>query len=88
MSSFDDCTLAEVEEITSVCLGGKSIGDESADPMMLAGGVMWVFARRDNPPLSWDEFKATTKMSDIKAFSIQMEADNLDDVGKAAPATI
>lgn len=78
MSGFDDCTLAEVETITTVCLGGKSIGDDTADPMMLAGGVMWTFARRDNPSLTWDEFKSSTRMADIKSFSIQMEADTLD----------
>lgn len=83
MSTFDDCTLAEIEMVTATCLNGKNMGDETVDPMMLAGGVMWVIARRDNPVVSWDEFKATTRMADIKAFSIQMEADNLDTVGKA-----
>lgn len=82
MTTFDDCTLAEIETVTTTCLNGKTIGDESVDPMMLAGGVMWVLARRSQPELSWDEFKTVTRMSDIKAFSIQMEADNLDNVGK------
>lgn len=86
MSAFDDCTLAEVETITTVCLGGKSLGDESADALMLAGGVMWVMARRENPSITWDEFKANTRMAEIKSFSIQMEADSLDESGKAVPS--
>lgn len=78
MSTFDDCTLAEVELMSATCLGGKAISDEHADPMMLAGGVMWVIARRENPSLDWEDFKRNTKMGDIKAFSIQMEADDMD----------
>lgn len=78
MSAFDDCTLAEVELMTNTCLGGKSMGDDSVDPMMLAGGVMWIVARRDDPNVTWPEFKANTRMGDIKAFSIQLEADDMD----------
>lgn len=85
MNTFDDCTLSEVETITNVCLGGKSFSDDTADPMMLAGGVMWVFAVRDNPSISWEEFKSVTRMADIKAFSEAMEATNGDAEGKALP---
>ncbi|MET0462065.1 MAG: hypothetical protein ABW007_02890 [Chitinophagaceae bacterium] len=77
MSAFDDLTLGEVEEMMATALGGSQI--DAADPLMLAGGVMWVTNRRMEPSLSWDEFKTTTKMSDIKAFSIQMEADDMAD---------
>lgn len=80
MSGFDDCTLAEIEDMTNVCLNGKSISDDAVDPMMLAGGIMWIIARRENPALEWGAFKAQTKMSDIKAFSIEMEAENLDPI--------
>lgn len=78
MSAFDDLTLGEVEEICTIALGGKNISDDSTDPLMLAGGVMWATQRRMEPSLTWDTFKTTTKMADIKAFSIQMEADEMD----------
>lgn len=83
MSQFDDCTLAEIELMTQTCLNGKTMGDDGVDPMMIAGGVMWITARRSDPMLQWDAFKATVKMSEIKSFSIQMEADGLDSMGKA-----
>lgn len=79
MSAFDDCTLGEIELMTTTCLGGKSMGDESVDPMMMAGGVMWLVQRRTNPNLEWDAFKANTKMGDIKAFSVEMEAADMID---------
>ena len=78
VSAFDDCTLAEVEMMTNECLNGKNMGDEHVDPMMIAGGVMWIIARRDDPELAWSVFKARVRMGDIKAFSIQMEADEMD----------
>ena len=71
---FDDLTLGEVEEITTVALGGKSI--DAGDPLMIAGGVMWMSRRREEPTLSWDDFKKTTRMADIKSFSMDMEAAN------------
>lgn len=77
MSTFDDLTLAEVDEISTVVLKGKSIGAPDTDNLMLAGGVMWMTQRRDDPQLAWDAFKARTKMGDIKAFSIQMEVDQM-----------
>lgn len=79
MSAFDDLTLGEVEQITTVALNGTSISE--ADPLMLAGGVMWMTQRRTQPELDWDAFKSTVKMGDIKSFSIQMEADALDPQG-------
>lgn len=78
MSVFDDCTLAEIELLTATCLNGSNMGDTNVDPMLLAGGVMWVIARRANPMLDWPTFKNETRMGDIKAFSIQLEADEMD----------
>lgn len=78
MSGFDDCTLAEIELMTKTCLDGKTMASENVDPMILAGGIMWILARREQPEFAWDDFKNNTRMSDIKAFSIQMEADELD----------
>lgn len=78
MSAFDDLTLAEVETLSATVLGGKGVSDAAADPLMLAGGIMWLTARRVDPSIVWDEFKAVTKMGDIKSFSIQMEADDLN----------
>lgn len=77
MSAFDDLTLGEVEEITLTALGGKTF--DTADPMMLAGAVMWITRRKDTPGLDWAAFKATATMRDIKAFSIEMEAEELAD---------
>jgi len=74
MSAFDDLTLGEVDEIQNVCLGGKQFSDADANPLMLAGGVMWMMKRRDDPALNWDSFKAVTKMSEIKAYSEEMQA--------------
>lgn len=76
MSAFDDLTLGEVEVMTATALKGVTISE--ADPLMLAGAVMWITQARANPALTWDEFKADVRMADIKAFSIQMEADELD----------
>lgn len=76
--TFDDLTLAEVDEIQTQCLGGKSFSDDDANPLMLAGGVMWMASRRDNPTLTWDSFRTTTTMAQIKAYSIDMEAEGLD----------
>ena len=75
MSAFDELTLGEVDEIRTVCLDGKNINDPSVDPLTLAGAVMWASNRKDDPGLSWDAFKQKTRMGDIKAFSVQMQAD-------------
>lgn len=75
---FDDMTLGEVEEMIKLCLNGKQIQD--ADPLSLAGAVMFMVRRREDAALDWATFKTQTKMSDIKAFSIQIEADNLDPI--------
>lgn len=77
MSAFDDLTLGEVEEMTATALDGKTI--DTADPLMLSGAVMWITQRKDNPSLTWPDFKKNTRMSDIKAFSIDMEAEDLAD---------
>lgn len=76
MSVFDDCTLAEIEILTNECLNGRTMGSDDVDPMLIAGGMMWVIARRSNPNITWPEFKAITKMGDIKSFSLQMELDD------------
>ena len=78
MSAFDDLTLGEVEELSNVVLGGKSISDDSSDPLWIAGGIMWLTARRMEPSLSWETFKTTTKMSEIKAFSTELQAVDTD----------
>lgn len=78
MSVFDDCTLAEIETMTTTCLNGRTMGSDDVDPMLLAGGVMWILARRDDPNLAWADFKANTKMGDIKLFSMTMEAEDMD----------
>lgn len=75
MITFDDLTLAEVEEITNTAMGGKNFADPTADPMMLAGAVLWMARRREAPGLTWEEFKSTVSMRDIKAFSQDMEAN-------------
>lgn len=74
MTAFDDLTLGEVEELQSVALGGVSIDD--GPPLMVAGAVMWITQRRGNPGMTWDDFKRTTRMADIKSFALDMEAAN------------
>ena len=76
MSAFDEMTLGEVELMTSEALKGVSISD--ADPLMLAGAVMWMTERRTKPELTWDDFKAGVKMGDIKAFSAEMADAEVD----------
>lgn len=78
MSTFDDLTLGEVELIQTVALGGKSMSHADSDPMMVAGGVLWIIRRKDNPELSWDDFKASVSMGEIKAMSMEAEAHKLD----------
>lgn len=75
-SPFDEMTLGEVEEMIDLCLNGKPIQD--ADPMTLAGGVMFMARRRGEPELDWATFKATTRMADIKEFSTSLADDSLD----------
>lgn len=76
MTPFDELTLGEVEELTRDCLGGSSFAD--ADPMQLAGAVMFMTKRRDDPTLEWTSFKATVRMHEIKTFSELMNEENLD----------
>jgi len=76
MTPFDELTLFEVDEMQTVCLEGKTISD--SDPMRLAGAVMFMTNRRENPLLDWESFRRQTKMSDIKAFSELMNEEELD----------
>lgn len=85
MSAFDDLTLGEVEELTKTALGGKDIAN--ADPLMLAGGVMWMTHRRDDIALTWDKFKENTRMSEIKEFSTSMEDDETNPTSVPPPTT-
>ena len=77
MATFDDLTLGEVEEMSTVALGGKSVSD--SDPLMLSGGTMWIIQRRDNPSLQWEDFKKSVTMKQIKDFSLEMQAQDLMD---------
>jgi hypothetical protein len=79
MSAFDELTLGDVDELRSVCLGGKNINDPTIDPLTLAGAVMWATQRQDDPGNTWEAFKAKTKMGDIKAFSVRMQAEEEQD---------
>lgn len=74
---FDELTLGEVEEMSTICLGGKSFEDSS--PFALAGAVMFMHRHRDKPEMGWDEFKSTTNMGEIKAFSELMNDDDESD---------
>jgi len=76
MTPFDELTLFEVDDMQAVCLDGKSISE--SDPMRLAGAVMFITQRRDNPLLDWESFRRQTRMADIKAFSELMNEDELD----------
>lgn len=76
MTPFDELTLGEVETLTAQCLGGMSFAD--ADPMQLAGAVMFAHYRRQDPESTWEQFKATTRMYDIKKFAELMDEDELD----------
>lgn len=68
MSAFDLLTLGEVEDIQNVCLDGKPFTE--ADPLKLAGAVMWITKRKNgDPELEWDDFRFRTTMGEIKAFS-------------------
>jgi hypothetical protein len=76
MSAFDDLTLGEVELMQATALQGVSLAD--ADPLKLAGAVMWITERKGKPELTWDDFKAGVTMGEIKAFSTQMQAEQVD----------
>lgn len=71
---FDDLTLAEVEELTDVCLGGKSF--EDASPIAVAGAVMFMTERRTYPAMTWEQFRNETRMGAIKEFSDRMNAES------------
>lgn len=86
MSAFDELTLGEVERMTKECLGGVKF--EDADPIQLAGAVMFMTERRNNPQLEWQAFKDTTKLSAIKAFSELMKAETeMDPTNGVMPIT-
>ena len=73
MSAFDELTLGEVDDIGRTCLDGKSFTE--ADPLKLAGAMMWAIERKSNPALDWDDFRYHTSMSAVKAFSERMNAE-------------
>lgn len=77
VSAFDDLTLGEVEVINEECLGGKTMASEGVDPLMVAGAVMWMTQKREKPDLLWKEFKDSTRMADLRAFSEELEAADL-----------
>jgi hypothetical protein len=76
MTPFDELTLAEVEEMSAVCFGGLPLSE--ADPFNVAGGVMYMTRRREQPGLSWEEFKQTTRMYEINQFAALMNEDDLN----------
>lgn len=67
MSAFDDLTLGEVDDIERECLEGKTFTE--ANPLKLAGAVMWATKRKSEPGLQWEDFKYHTSMAEIRAFS-------------------
>jgi hypothetical protein len=77
MNPFDELTLGEVDELTTVCLGGQSF--EDASPFNLAGAVMFMHRRRDKPEIDWVEFKNSTSMGEIKAFAELMNENEEPD---------
>ena len=76
MNPFDELTLGEVDYLLTECIDGKSITE--ADPLKLAGGVMFMHEKRNNPELSWKTFMETTKMGAIKEFSSLINDDESD----------
>jgi len=85
VNPFDELTLGEVDEMMEVCLEGKSFEDTS--PFNLAGGVMFMHRKRDKPEIEWGEFKRTTNMGEIKAFSELMnEGAELDPTTGETPS--
>lgn len=73
MSAFDDLTLGEVDDIEATCLNGQPFTE--ANPLKLAGAVMWVTVKRNEPTLTWDDFKYRTSMGQIRTFSETEMAD-------------
>lgn len=76
MSAFDELTLGEVETIEKECLGGVSFTE--ADPLKLAGAVMFITKRRDDSSMDWVTFKNTTNMGAIRAFSETEMAEQVE----------
>lgn len=87
MNPFDELTLGEVDDMSTICLGGMSFEDTS--PFNLAGAVMFMHRRRDKPEIEWSEFKTTTNMGEIKAFAELMndEDDELNPSNGVATET-
>ena len=67
MSAFDDLTLGEVDDIERECLNGTTFSN--ADPLKLAGAVMWATRKRNDTSLAWDDFKYRTSMGEIRKFA-------------------
>lgn len=86
LNPFDDLTLGEVEELTKICLDGKSIGPET-DALKLAGAVMYMHQRRDDSALLWGDFKNRTKMVDIQAFATLISEENENPTNGASATT-
>ena len=78
MSAFDELTLGEVDDIETQCLNGQPFTE--ANPLKLAGAVMWATMRKTQPGLTWDDFRYATSMEQIRVFSetamANGEADN------------
>lgn len=73
--SFDDLTLGEVERLQREVLDGRPISDDANDPLLIAGGAMWMLLRRDKPEVGFDEFRDMVTMRELKAFSEANTAD-------------
>lgn len=76
MNPFDELTLGEVEQLTAECLNGNSF--EDANPLVLAGAVMYMHEKRKGIGIGWDEFKAKTNMGAIKEFSALMNDEETE----------
>jgi hypothetical protein len=76
MTPFEELTLGEVLEMRNLCLDGKAI--DGADPMAVAGAVMYMHRRRANPQLTWADFLSVTAMHEITTFSTANGSDALD----------
>lgn len=86
MNPFDELTLQEVDDLVDDCLGGVSISD--SDPIKLAGAVMFMHSKRAYESLTYEEFKRTTKMADIKVFSESMNEETVDPTNGQKPSTV
>lgn len=74
MITFDDLTLAEVEDIETEF--GKELSELSG--LRAAGAVLWIERRRANPLLQYAEFRVGVHMSDLKAWIEAQSAADVD----------